>query len=64
MLSDKAIMKVTEILNILMVKIIINSRKKAEIDFHIEVYYNRIRRHSSIGSIAPMVFESQCKKVA
>ena len=31
---------------------------------YIEVYYNRIRRHSSIGSIAPMVFESQCKKVA
>lgn len=26
---------------------------------YIEMYYNRIRRHSTIGSMAPMVFESQ-----
>ncbi len=31
---------------------------------YIEVYYNRVRRHSTIGSIAPMVFEDQYKKVA
>ncbi len=37
---------------------------KQSIFHYIEVYYNRIRRHSSIGSIAPAVFEDQCKKVA
>ena len=31
---------------------------------YIEVYYNRIRRHSSIGSIAPEIFENQCEIVA
>lgn len=31
---------------------------------YIEVYYNRIRRHSTIGSIAPMVFEDQYKMLA
>ncbi len=31
---------------------------------YIEVYYNRVRPHSSVSSIAPLVFESQCKKVA
>ncbi len=31
---------------------------------YIEVYYNRVRRHSAIGSIAPMVFENQCDNVA
>jgi putative transposase len=31
---------------------------------YIEVYYNRVRRHSTIGSIAPMVFENQCGNVA
>jgi putative transposase len=31
---------------------------------YIEVYYNRVRRHSANGSIAPMVFESQCKMSA
>lgn len=31
---------------------------------YIEVYYNRVRRHSAIGSIAPEVFENQCKSVA
>jgi putative transposase len=31
---------------------------------YIEVYYNRVRRHSAIGSIAPAVFESQYKIVA
>jgi putative transposase len=31
---------------------------------YIEVYYNRVRRHSAIGSIAPVVFENQCKMVA
>ena len=28
---------------------------------YIEVYYNRVRRHSTIGSISPMAFENQCK---
>jgi len=37
---------------------------KQSIFQYIEVYYNRIRRHSSIGSMAPMVFENQCKFVA
>lgn len=31
---------------------------------YIEVYYNRVRRHSAIGSIAPEVFENKCKDVA
>jgi transposase InsO family protein len=31
---------------------------------YIEVYYNRVRRHSAIGSIAPEVFENQWKNVA
>ncbi len=31
---------------------------------YIEVYYNRTRRHSAIGSIAPMVFENRCENVA
>jgi putative transposase len=31
---------------------------------YIEVYYNRFRRHSAIGSIAPSVFENQYKNVA
>ena len=31
---------------------------------YIEVYYNRFRRHSSIGYISPDMFESQYKKVA
>lgn len=31
---------------------------------YIEVYYNRVRRHSAIGSIAPEVFENQSKKAA
>ena len=37
---------------------------KQSIFEYIEIYYNRIRRHSTIGSIAPMVFENQFKKVA
>ena len=37
---------------------------KQSIFEYIEVYYNRIRRHSSIGSIAPELFENQYKKVA
>jgi putative transposase len=37
---------------------------KQSIFEYIEVYYNRIRRHSAIGSIAPELFENQCKKVA
>jgi len=37
---------------------------KQSIFHYIEVYYNRIRRHSTIGSIAPMIFENQCKAVA
>jgi putative transposase len=37
----------------------------AESFFHyIEVYYNRIRRHSTIGLLAPEAFENQCQKVA
>jgi len=33
--------------------------------FHyIEMYYNRVRRHSTIGSLAPVVFEEQYKFVA
>lgn len=36
---------------------------KQSIFQYIEVYYNRVRRHSTIGSIPPMVFESQCKNV-
>jgi putative transposase len=31
---------------------------------YIEAYYNRVRRHSSIGSIAPAVFENQVRDVA
>jgi transposase InsO family protein len=37
---------------------------KQSIFQYIEVYYNRLRRHSTIGSIAPEVFENQCKSVA
>lgn len=37
---------------------------KQSIFHYIEVYYNRIRRHSSIGSIAPEIFENQCQNVA
>lgn len=37
---------------------------KQSIFQYIEVYYNRFRRHSSLGSIAPEVFENQCKNVA
>ena len=37
---------------------------KQSVFHYIEVYYNRVRRHSTIGSIAPMVFENQFKKVA
>jgi putative transposase len=42
------------------------SREEAkQSTFHyIEVYYNRIRRHSTIGSITPMTFEAQFKSVA
>lgn len=37
---------------------------KQSIFQYIEVYYNRVRRHSAIGSIAPEVFESQSKDAA
>jgi putative transposase len=37
---------------------------KQSIFQYIEVYYNRVRRHSAIGSIAPEVFENQFKIVA
>lgn len=37
---------------------------KQSIFQYIEVYYNRIRRHSVIGSIAPEMFENQYRKVA
>lgn len=34
---------------------------KQSIFQYIEVYYNRVRQHSAIGSIAPAIFENQCK---
>jgi transposase InsO family protein len=37
---------------------------KQSIFQYIEVYYNRVRRHSTLGSIAPEVFENQGNKVA
>jgi putative transposase len=37
---------------------------KQSIFQYIEVYYNRVRRHSALGSKAPEVFESQYKNVA
>lgn len=37
---------------------------KQSIFQYIEVYYNRVRRHSTIGSIAPEVFENQSKYAA
>ena len=37
---------------------------KQSIFQYIEVYYNRVRRHSALGSKAPDMFENQCKKVA
>ena len=42
------------------------TRKEAKesIFEYIEIYYNRFRRHSSIGSVAPEVFENQYQKVA
>ena len=36
---------------------------KQSIFHYIEAYYNQVRRHSAIGSIAPVVFENQSKKV-
>lgn len=39
------------------------SAKQSIFDY-IEVYYNRVRRHSAIGSMAPTGFESQGKMVA
>ena len=37
---------------------------KKDIFYYIEVYYNRFRRHSSIGFVSPEMFENQYKKVA
>ena len=37
---------------------------KQSIFYYIEVYYNRVRRHSTLGSIAPMAFENQGRKAA
>jgi len=37
---------------------------KQSIFQYIEVYYNRIRRHSTIGSIAPEMLENQWRNVA
>jgi putative transposase len=37
---------------------------KQSVFHYIETYYNRVRRHSTIGSIAPMVFENQYKMAA
>ena len=41
-------------------------RKKAKqsIFHYIEVYYNRVRRHSAVDSIAPLAFEMKQKNVA
>jgi len=36
---------------------------KQSIFQYIEMYYNRVRRHSTLGSIAPAIFENQFKKV-
>lgn len=35
---------------------------KQSIFQYLEVYYNRVRRHSAIGSVSPVVFENQCKE--
>jgi putative transposase len=37
---------------------------KQRIFQYIEVYYNRVRRHSAVGSMSPEIFENQDKKVA
>ena len=37
---------------------------KQSIFQYIEAYYNRVRRHSTIGLVAPLVFENQLKVVA
>ena len=37
---------------------------KQNIFYYIEAYYNRLRRHSSIGSVSPLCFENQSKNVA
>lgn len=37
---------------------------KQSIFHYIEVYYNKLRRHSTIGSLAPEVFENQSRMVA
>lgn len=37
---------------------------KQSVFHYIETYYNRLRRHSAIGSISPEQFENQDKKVA
>ena len=34
---------------------------RSEIFSYIEGYYNRIRRHSSLGYLSPMEFEKQLK---
>ena len=36
---------------------------KQSIFEYIEVYYNRMRRHSSIGQVSPETFENQYKNV-
>ena len=36
---------------------------KQSIFQYLEVYYNRVRRHSAFGSVSPEVFENQFKKV-
>lgn len=40
------------------------SNAKQSIFQYIEVYYNQMRRHSAMGSIASAVFENQYKMVA
>jgi putative transposase len=37
---------------------------KQSVFYYIEAYYNRLRRHSTIGSVSPLWFENQSKSVA
>ena len=44
-------------------KYLTKASAKQSIFQYIEVYYNRIRRHSTIGLIAPMEFENQLERI-
>lgn len=45
-------------------KYITRMSAKQSVFEYIEIYYNRFRRHSSIGSMPPMAYEAQSMKVA